>query len=162
MVSDLIRDARFVLVFVGECPFVGVFDGWDALLAEIHTQYTVDDEEHAELIERLEDADAWSIDTCRERHLPFTYCEDTGEIGSMSIYRITEDAKPRIILVDGKTHEAFGTFVGSQLRQRVGVPDDRDLFLANPAGDDWHVRENQAISVGGGERFYTAPKEING
>lgn len=90
MVSNLIRDARFVLVFVGECPFAGVFEGWDALLAAIHIEYTVDDDEHAELIERLEDADAWSVDTCREKRLPFYYCEDTGEIGSMSIYRITE------------------------------------------------------------------------
>ncbi len=89
-VSDQIRDAKFALVFVGECPFAAVFEGWDALLAEIHSQYTVNDDEHAELVERLEDADAWTIDDCRKKRLPFYYHEDIGEIGSMSIYRLTE------------------------------------------------------------------------
>lgn len=89
MVSEQVRDSRFVLVFAGECPFVGVFNGWDALMAEIRTQYTPDDDEHAELVERLEDEDGW---TCDGR-APFCYCENTGEIGSMSIYRITQPGK---------------------------------------------------------------------
>lgn len=91
MISELIQNSRFVLVFTGECPYVAVFDGWNALLAEIHFQYTVDDDEHAELIGRLEDADAWTIDTCHEKRLPYCYSEDTGEIGIMTIYRLIGD-----------------------------------------------------------------------
>ncbi len=88
MAIDKIRDAQFVLIFEGECPIAEVCNGWDALLQRISTEYTVDPTEHAELVERLQDEDGWTYDTCRSECLPWSYSEDTGEIGRMMIYRI--------------------------------------------------------------------------
>ena len=89
-VSEQIKDSRFLLAFRGEAPYAAIVEGWDALLAAIQTEYTVDAEEHTELIERLEDADGWSFDDSRAGWLPWHYREDTGEIGCMEIYRIIE------------------------------------------------------------------------
>lgn len=90
MISEQIKDARFLLAFRGEAPYAKVIEGWDALLSAIQTEYTVDDAEHAELIERLEDGDSWTYDDSRAGSLPFHYREDTGEIGCMEIYRVIE------------------------------------------------------------------------
>lgn len=93
MISEQLKDSTFVLTFSGEATMAVVIHGWDALIETIHREYTVNDDEHAELLVRLEDEDEWIHDNCTD-FLPWHYSEATGEIGYMSIYRVNSEHVP--------------------------------------------------------------------
>jgi hypothetical protein len=50
---------------------------------------------------------------------------------------------------------------GEQLRQLGGVAADRDLFRVVPGGTDTKIAPTDTVQLKSGDRFFTAPGQIN-
>ncbi len=53
------------------------------------------------------------------------------------------------------------TMTGEQLRQLGSIPADRDLFRVVPGGTDIKIAPTDTVQLKSGDRFFTAPGQIN-
>ncbi len=55
------------------------------------------------------------------------------------------------------------SLTGAELRHvpPTPIPPDRDLFLVVPSAPDRKIEDADAVSLRNGERFFTAPGQIN-
>jgi hypothetical protein len=68
------------------------------------------------------------------------------------------------IHIDGKHYEATKSpMTGVELRAlaRPPIGADRDLFLEVHHGDDLKIEDAREVDIKNGEKFYSAPKNIN-
>ena len=53
------------------------------------------------------------------------------------------------------------TMTGEQLRQLASIAEDRDLFRVVPGGTDIKIAATDTVQLKSGDRFFTAPGQIN-
>ncbi|MGJ7562309.1 multiubiquitin domain-containing protein [Variovorax sp. GB1R11] len=71
-------------------------------------------------------------------------------------------AHPINIQVD-RTHYKVETasLTGQELRDLASIPSDRDLFRVVPGGSDVKIEVGDTVQLKSGDRFFTAPSQIN-
>lgn len=69
------------------------------------------------------------------------------------MYPITVNGK--VIQTNGGRHN------GRKIRELAGVPDDHDLWLKRPFGDDCRLEDDGVIATHPTVSLYSAPREIN-
>lgn len=140
--TDEFKASHFVLAFSGESIMTAVIHGWDELLARVHDEYTVNQDEHEELLRRLDDSDAWTNDDWGK---PWAYSESTGEIGQMFIERVTEPGSWRKLTAGGEAEPSIvrrqfpdGSVPETLQECAEGWKRHYDRML-----DDWNVMRQQ-------------------
>jgi hypothetical protein len=77
---------------------------------------------------------------------------------------VTEHDKPITIIIDKKEYEApEPVMTGEQLRQLAVPPigPNYDLFEIIPGGDDRLIPDDEEVDLKSGDRFFSAPHNIN-